>query len=63
MLDKSISKWSVPKTLFDLASLVTPRIKYKINKLLGDERYSSVKLEELGFKAKKSLKDMNETDF
>ena len=58
-----IPKWSVPKTLFDLASLASPRIKYKINKLLGDECYSSVKLEELGFKAKKSLKDMNETDF
>jgi len=60
---KLIPKWSAPKTLFDLASLASPRIKYKINKLLGDECYSSVKLEELGFKAKKSLKDMNETDF
>ena len=60
---KLIPKWSVPKTLFDLASLASPRIKYKINKLLGDECYSSVKLEDLGFKAKKSLKDMNETDF
>jgi nucleoside-diphosphate-sugar epimerase len=60
---KSIPKWSVPKTLFDLASLTSPRIKYKINKLLGDECYSSVKLEGLGFKAEKSLKDMNETDF
>ena len=60
---KLIPKWSVPKILFDLASLTSPRIKYKINKLLGDEFYSSVKLEELGFKAKKSLKDMNETIF
>jgi len=60
---KLTSKWSVPKTLFDLASLASPRIKYKINKLLGDECYSSAKLEALGFKAKKSLKDMNETDF
>ena len=62
-LDKSIPKWSVPKTLFDIASLVSSQIKYKINKLLGDECYSSAKLEALGFKAKKSLKDMNETDF
>ncbi len=60
---KLTPKWSVPKTLFDLASLASPRIKYKINKLLGDECYSSAKLEALGFKAKKSLKDMNETDF
>jgi len=61
--DKSIPKWNVPKILFDIASLVSPRIKYKINKLLGDECYSSAKLESLGFKAKRSLKDMNETDF
>jgi hypothetical protein len=60
---KSIPKWSVPKTLFYIASLSSPRIKYKINKLLGDECYSSVKLEALGFKAKKYLKDMNETEF
>ena len=60
---KLTSKWSVPKILFDLVSLASPRIKYKINKLLGDECYSSVKLEALGFKAKKSLRDMNETDF
>jgi UDP-glucose 4-epimerase len=63
VLDKSISKWSVPKILFDMASLVNPRIKYKLNKLLGDECYSSAKLEALGFKAKKTLKDMNETSF
>ena len=62
-LDKSIPKWSVPKILFDMASLVNPRIKYKLNKLLGDECYSSAKLEALGFKAKKTLKDMNETSF
>ncbi len=61
--EKSIPKWSVPKILFDIASLASPHIKYKINKLLGDECYSSAKLEAFGFKAKKSLKDMNETDF
>ena len=60
---KVIPKWSVPKSLFNLAGLLIPSIKYKINKLLGDECYSSDKLEALGFKAKKSLKDMNETDF
>jgi len=46
-----------------MASLINPRIKYKLNKLLGDECYSSTKLEALGFKAQKTLKDMNETDF
>jgi len=63
VLGKSIPKWSAPKILFDIACLLSPRIKYKLNKLLGDECYSSAKLEALGFKAKKSLKDMNETDF
>lgn len=62
-LGKSIPNWSVPKILFDIAQLASPRIKFKINKLLGDEYYSSDKLEALGFKARKTLKDMNETDF
>ncbi len=58
-----IPNWSVPKLLFNILSLISPRIKYKLNKLLGDDCYSSAKLEGLGFKAKKSLKDMNETSF
>ena len=63
VIGKPVPKWSVPKIFFDIASLMSPRIKYKINKLLGEECYSSAKLEVLGFKAKKSLKDMYETDF
>jgi len=62
-LGKPNPKWSVPKSFFDMASLINPRIRYKLNKLLGDKCYSSAKLEALGFKAKKSLKDMNETDY
>ncbi|MDC0470438.1 NAD-dependent epimerase/dehydratase family protein [Candidatus Pseudothioglobus singularis] len=60
---KLIPKWSLPISIFNIARMLSPRIKYKINKLLGDEYYSSAKLEEIGFKAQKSLKDMNETDF
>jgi nucleoside-diphosphate-sugar epimerase len=63
MTGKSTPKWSVPKILFDMVSLLSPRIKYKVDKLLGDECYSSAKLEALGFKAQKTLKDMNETSF
>jgi len=63
VLNKSIPKWSVPKSLFNILSLVNPRIEYKIKKLLDDECYSSAKLGALGFKAKKTLKEMNETDF
>ena len=63
VVGKSAPKWSIPKFLFDIASLANPRIKYKINKLLGDECYSSEKLEKLGFKAQKTLREMNETSF
>jgi UDP-glucose 4-epimerase len=62
VLGKSIPKWSVPKGLFKIVS-INSRIKYKLNKLLGDECYSCTKLEELGFKAQRTLKEMNETDF
>ena len=63
ILGKSIPKWSIPEILLDLASSINPNIKYKINKLLGDEYYSSKKLEKFGFKAQKTLIDMNKTDF
>jgi UDP-glucose 4-epimerase len=63
VLGKSIPKWSVPKFLFDIVSLISPSIKYKINRFFSDEFYSSAKLEMLGFKAQKTLKDINETDF
>lgn len=63
VVGKSVPKWSVPKVLLDMVSLLSLRIKYKVDKLLTDECYSSKKLEALGFKAKKSLKDMHETDF
>jgi UDP-glucose 4-epimerase len=62
-LDKSIPKWSVPKFLFDMVSLANPLINHKLDKLLGDECYSSAKLEMLGFKAQKTLKGINETSF
>ena len=60
---KSIPKWSVPKVLFNIIGLLSSKVRYKVTKLLGNEFYSSEKLEALGFKAEKSLKDINETDF
>ena len=63
VLSKSIPKWSVPKFLFNMVSLISPRIKYKVNKIFDDECYSSKKLEKIGFKTEKTLKDINETDF
>ena len=58
---KKIPKWSVPKFVFDILSLLSRRIKYRFDKLFGEECYSSKKLEALGFKAKKTLENINET--
>ena len=63
LVGKSIPKWSMPKFIFDLAKLINPRFKYKIDKLLGDECYSSEALEGLGFKPEKTIIEMNETSF
>jgi len=63
VLGKSIPNWSVPKFLFSAIALISPNLSYKMDKLLGDECYSSEKLQSLGFKAQKELKQMNETDF
>ena len=63
VLDKNIPNWSVPRLLFNAIARLSSGFKYKMDKLLGDECYSSKKLQSLGFKAQKELKQMNETDF
>jgi UDP-glucose 4-epimerase len=63
VLGKSTPNWSVPKFLFSAIALISPNLSYKMDKLLGDECYSSGKLQSLGFKARKQLRQMNETDF
>jgi nucleoside-diphosphate-sugar epimerase len=57
VIDKSVPQWNIPRFLFEWASLLSPRIRYKVEKLLGDEFYSSAKLEGLGFRAERGLKD------
>jgi len=56
-VDKTVPRWSVPKFLFDGVASVSSRFRYKVEKLLGDEYYSSAKLESLGFRAERTLKD------
>jgi UDP-glucose 4-epimerase len=63
ILGKPIPNWSVPKNLFYMLAKINPQIKYKVDKLLGDQCYSSKKLKSLGFVAKRRLKEMNETSF
>jgi len=62
VVGKNLPKWSVPKVVFSIISKLHPKLKYKIEKLLGDECYSSKKLESLGFKAQWSFREMNETN-
>lgn len=57
ILHKKIPNWRLPKFLFSLMSVVHPKIKYKVESLLGDDYYSNDKLKSLGFKAKKTLCD------
>lgn len=59
VLGKKIPKWRVPKLFFDFISFFFPFIKTKIEKLLGNDFYNSYELESLGFKAKKTLYDIN----
>ena len=49
--------------VFEVLSLLSPRIRYKVDKLLGDEYYSSDKLEGMDFRAEKSLRDFDKSDF
>ena len=60
VLGKVVPRWSIPKFLFDIVAIAHPQVRHKIEKLLGDECYSSEKLQSLGFKAKRTLKDWTE---
>jgi len=62
-VEKDPYLWSIPRFFFDLAALMSSKVHYKLNKLLGDECYSSIKLELLGFKAQKTLMDFSKSDF
>ena len=62
-LGKRIPRWAVPQFLFHVLASINPHLRYRIGKLLGYEYYSSKKIQSIGFKAKKTLKDIHETNF
>jgi UDP-glucose 4-epimerase len=62
-LGKPIPKWSFPSFFLKLVGLLSVKIQYKVDKLLGDEYYSSKKINSIGFEPQKTFKDMNETSF
>lgn len=60
---RTIPNWSVPDYILRFFGFFSRRIKLNLDKLLGDECYSSKKLFLIGFKTNRTLKDMNETIF
>jgi UDP-glucose 4-epimerase len=61
LLGKDIPKWTMPIFLFNLLSKISKKLEKKVSKLLGDECYSSDKLESIGFKPQRKLSEINET--
>lgn len=62
-LNVKIPKWAIPYFVFKLISLLSKNLAFKVDKLFGDEYYSSSKLSLLGFEPSKTFKEMNETYF
>lgn len=60
---KKTRKIRVPMILFKFLSLTHPSIKYKLDKLLGNETYSCSKIISSGFKPQKTLRQINETNY
>ena len=63
IVGRPVANWAMPKKIFDFLSAISPSMKFKINKLLGDELYSNNKLKSLGFTPQLTIKEMNETSF
>ena len=62
ILNKSIPLWSVPSWLLNFMSKFNKTLQYKIDKLIGDEWYSSEKIESIGFEAKISINKLDENE-
>ncbi len=58
-LNKKIPSWTFPFSLIKFVSKISNKIDFKLNKLFGDECYSSAKLSNLGFKPSSSIWDRN----
>ena len=63
IIEKSPPKLRVPLLALKAFKYVPGRIGHTIQKLIGDEKYSSCKIESLGFEAKFEFKDYNEALF
>jgi UDP-glucose 4-epimerase len=63
ILQKKPPALRLPLFIFKFLRMIPGSIKNKVTKLLGDERYSSSKIESLGFCAKLRFGNLNETLF
>jgi nucleoside-diphosphate-sugar epimerase len=63
LLGRSTPKWYVPKFIFNFSAFFSLSIRQKVNKLFEDDYYSSEKIQSIGFRPERSLKEMNETYF
>ena len=62
-LGKSPTGLAIPKVGFDILGKIRPSLGFKLQKLFGNEGYSSAKLQALGFNASRTLRDINETRY
>ena len=60
---KKVKKIRFPMILFTFMSLIHPSIRYKLNKLLGNETFSCSKIISSGFEPQKTLRHINETNY
>lgn len=63
VLGKKIRRIRLPLIFFRVLSTLHPSIRYKLNKLLGNETYSCLKIISTGFQPKKTLLNINETNY
>lgn len=63
LIRKKPPKFRLPLFVFKLLRLIPGSVRHKVTKLLGDEKYSSSKIESLGFYAKLRFGNLNETLF
>ena len=62
-LGKRKRKLRFPYIVFKVLSFLHPSIKYRVDKLLGNETYSCSKILSLGFRPERTLKQINETNY
>ena len=55
MLGKAVPQWSVPRLVFTIVSRLSSRLRYKVDKLLGDPAKAK---QVLGWTAKRKFSDL-----